>query len=175
MSQRILIRNKIKEMLIAKTLCGNNVTQNRFHKWREEKLPAISIYTLSETSEVWNVAPREYKRKLAIAVEILTIADDNIDDRLDEIAQQVENVLNTDISLGGVCDNVFFQNTVVGFVPDGTGSDLLACAKLEYEIVYTSFHGINPDTLPDFTSVKTVIKTGVEEIETITNLPSTEE
>lgn len=162
MSVRKAIREKIKSMLIDKTICGPNVFENRLMKWREEHFPVISIYTQSESSEIYNVSPRKYKRKLNVAIEIIAFADDNIDDFMDGIATQVEDVLHTTWDLEGVAENLIYLGTQIGVAYEGAKP--YACAKLEYEVQYTSLHGVSREELPDLLEISNKIISGDSEI-----------
>lgn len=163
MSKRKIIREKIKSLLINKTECNDKVYENRIAQWWPEKLPAISIYSRSESSEIWNVAPRKYKRKINISVEIVHVASDDIDDKLDLICDQVEAILNGDDTLQGVCDDVIYQGTQLSIVEDA--KELFAVAKLDYEVTYASYHGINPNDLPQINEHHTTVKAGENLIE----------
>lgn len=168
MSKRKIIREKIKSLLLNNTDCVDKVYENRIAQWWPKNLPAISIYSSSESSEIWNVAPRKYKRKVNISVEIIQVASDDIDDKLDLLCDQVEIILNGDDTLQGVCDDVIYQGTTLSIVEDG--ENLFAVAKLDYEVTYASYHGINPDSLPQINEHHTSIKSGENLVESTVTL-----
>lgn len=170
MSKRKEIREKIKSMLIGKTICGDNVFENRLLKWREERFPAISIYTQSESSEIKNVSPRLYKRRLNLAIEIIAFADDNIDDYMDALADEVEALLHQTWDLEGVADNFIYLGTQVGIAYDGAKP--YACAKLEYEAQYSSIHAVSSESLPDLLNISNTIKSGENEIVSEIDFPA---
>lgn len=173
MSKRKEIREKIKALLTNKTACGVNVFENRLLKWRKEKFPAISIYTQSESSEIKNVSPRLYKRRLSLAIEIIAMADNNIDDYMDVLADQVEAILHQTWNLEGVAENFIYLGTQIGIAHDG--ADSFACAKLEYEAQYSSIHAVAPESLPDLLKISNTIKSGENEIVSEINFPAPEE
>jgi len=163
MSQRKIIREKIRDLLLDKTTCGTKVFENRMDQWWPENLPAISIYTRNETAEIWNVAPRKYKRRLSLSIEIVAKASGNVDDSLDLICDEVEAVMHGDDTLGGTCDDVVYQSTSISIVEDG--EKLFSVARMDYEISYASYHGVNPATLPEIKKHHYELKSGESKIE----------
>lgn len=148
MNKRKLIREKVKELLINNTDCSSRVYENRFTAYWPGKMPAISIYTMSESAEIYNVAPRKYKRKISLAIEIIFEAkEDSIDDQMDLVCSQIEAILHTDDTLGGLSDEVIYQGTRFNIVQEDDGQ-VHSMARMEYEVHYASYHGIDPETLP---------------------------
>lgn len=114
MHPRILLRSKFIELLKGQTDCGQNVFRNRARPfiqvegWQSE-LPAIIVYSNSETSALYDEAPAVYRRTVNMVVEIYAAADEDTDDFLDHVAEQVEilvsrfdwHLIEIDFSLGG--------------------------------------------------------------------------
>ena len=106
--QRKKIREAIKALLVNKTPSADRVWTNRPNplslrpgqKSTREQLPAILIYTKVEDAEVFNEAPREYLRTVEVIVEVAAAMNDTIDDTLDEYAEQIEDIILEDDSLG---------------------------------------------------------------------------
>ena len=97
MTKRQTIRNKIKTILTTPAIAaiGPRVFTNRMRKVFPEELPCIIIYSKSESAEITVAAPRQYKRVMKLAIEIIdkwdesaeATLDDTLDDRLDEIGR----------------------------------------------------------------------------------------
>lgn len=96
-----MLKAAIEPLAVVKTF-----NMNRFRAyWHEEELPAVSVYGLNENAEVFNEAPRNMRRRLELAVEIVAHGTEGVDNFLDSLALQVENV-------------VFMDETLVGSVSD---------------------------------------------------------
>lgn len=134
MSARTKIRQKIFERLIDKTGAAERVYQNRIRQLWPEELPAILIYTRSETARDFDSAPRSIERELQVAVEVVAAADESLEDTLDEIAEQVENRLIGDDTLGGVCSDIILTGTEMSVA--GEGETIFGSAILNFRVLY---------------------------------------
>ncbi|HEY6038260.1 MAG TPA: hypothetical protein VIV58_28455 [Kofleriaceae bacterium] len=99
--QRKLIRNAVAALLVsANTAAGARVKATRVEPNREQELPAISVYTLSDETDraSADTAPIELTRelKLEIACEVKHTDAYPVDDRMDDIAEQVEAAMASD-------------------------------------------------------------------------------
>lgn len=134
MHPRKQIRDKIVSLLIGKTDAGNNIFPSRVRPIEEQTLPTIQVYANSESSEIWQEAPREYERKLSLSVQITAKADDSLEDSLDAIAIQVENVLRQDHTLGELCRDVILAGTELTIHENG--DTLIGSCNITYDILY---------------------------------------
>lgn len=144
MSQRGDIRDAIKDLLITPAIAqvGVRIFTNRMRKLYPEELPAIVIYTRSEAAEIYVAAPREYKRTMKVAIEIFdkfdesaqTDLDDTVDDRLDEIAEIVEQRLFGNETLDGKCSDITFSDLENDYLPDG--AQPIGALRLIYDVEY---------------------------------------
>lgn len=180
--QRKKIRQTIQSILKSKDENGNYKTdaEDRIYTnlanavWREQ-MPAVVIYCLNETIERTNMAPVEYRRNLAIVIEIFATGPDDpntadgklVQDQLDDIAEQVETELNRDTTLGdfgsvldpisgkrcAIVDDLLLSAVEFEFAPgDGpTGS-----AKLLFNAVYHEFRPRTLDEQPNIGTLETV-------------------
>ncbi len=76
-------------MLLGATNAGSSVYASRVRPlisngWQRE-LPAIIVYTMDEAGEIFNQAPREYRRRVELVVEIHAEGNDALDDTLDTL------------------------------------------------------------------------------------------
>lgn len=165
-TRRKEIRKAIQALLIDKTDAGANVFSNLSSSLWSEDLPQIAIYTRSENIEAMNVAPREYKRYVEIAIEIVAEgpedpnSDDGkyLEDILDDIAEQVETEMNRDETIGTYTDafgnscvlvdelilnNVEFEFRGEGSKPTGSARLIFNALYHDYRPADQSQQGIN--------------------------------
>jgi hypothetical protein len=147
MSQRKVIRDKIKALLLGQTDAEDRIFTNRVIPNEVDELPVINIYTIEESSEIYNSSPMEYERSVTVAIEVIDSVDSEIDDRLDEMADSVEAIMHGDDTLESVASKVVYTGTQLTINSDG--ENLIGSLRLTYEITYYSYHGIDPTTLPD--------------------------
>lgn len=114
---------------------------NRSEAWsyvRQEQgaKPACSVYTLDEDGSESLEAPREYKREVTIAIEILQArADDTtLDDDLDDLVDQVEAVLFLREEAGGNAARATYKGTRFAF--DDEGERPMGLARIEWSATY---------------------------------------
>ncbi|PHJ81960.1 hypothetical protein VF14_18420 [Nostoc linckia z18] len=93
-SQRNIIKNRLAALLSGQTDAGARVYTN-FAKSLEDEhdLPAIVVRSTGERASIVLKAPREYERVLSVEIVCMARATDDTDDKLDALAQQVEDVL----------------------------------------------------------------------------------
>jgi hypothetical protein len=100
---------KIRAQVVAglkaeRTSAGENVFANRTRPVWQGKLPAILVFTRDESVEPFQAAPKTYKRTLSLAVVVVDassgLLSDPVDDRLDDMAQAVEQWFFRDPLLG---------------------------------------------------------------------------
>lgn len=88
---RTQIREAVATALTGLSTTGANVYQSRVYAIDSNDLPALRIYTESETSETHSVTgPRPLLRTLQIIVEGVARATADVDDVIDQIAAEVE-------------------------------------------------------------------------------------
>ncbi len=137
-SHRKLIRQRIAAVLMNNTGAGKHVYASRALPlwWDEEgdQVPAILVYTREESAEIWQVAPREMKRSLRVAVEIAAKANEGLDDTLDDIAHQVERIMSENQTLGGACGDILLDRTEITIV--GDGEKVHGACLIEFIVTY---------------------------------------
>lgn len=134
MSKRAEIRQKIVELIAGKTQAEDRVFSNRARRIWPEECPLIVVYSKTETVQEFEKSPRSLKRELQIAIECIAKADENIDDTLDEIAQEVETALGSDESLGNLCADIILEQTEMNL--SGDGETVFGAAILTYQVTY---------------------------------------
>ena len=112
------IRDAIKTALTGLATTGANCYQSRVFPFESTKLPALLIYTKSETTDFDTISlPRDVMRVLEINVEAYVQGTANYDNTLDQIAVEVEEAIAADVTLGGLTKDL----QTVAFEADFTG------------------------------------------------------
>jgi hypothetical protein len=136
------------------TAAGDRVKSTRLTPWRAGNLPAISVYVADEDvdREKSDEAPRRLHRVANIVVEgvLAAVAEDQLDDALDSLAQEIETALAADPWLGGTAVDSILLRTELGTVTIGERPH--GAVQLTYAVTYET---AVPDTaVPD--DLKTV-------------------
>lgn len=101
---RIIIRNRIKELLKINTDLGGNWFCSRPKPLFYTETPCGLIYFTNEPADHQNIVPRNYLRKCAVTTEVAIVAaserENEIDDLLDSRAYEIERALGADRFLG---------------------------------------------------------------------------
>ena len=114
------IRDEIVTTLTGLTTTGSNVFRSRIFPLEETNLPALCIYTKSETSEYDTIGlPRSVNRVLDVAVEAYVKGVSNYDNTLDTIAVEVEGAIAADITLGDLAKDAQITAFEADFAGDG--------------------------------------------------------
>lgn len=164
-------------------LKGKTDAEQRIHNalppdsYQKSDLPAIYIFPMpaSESAEKFTEGPRELKRTVRIGVNARLFGkEDDIVDRLDRIADQIEAIMEVDPYLGETAADCILSQTATDVKSDG--ADVFGDIGLIYEVTYftvqresesanvTPFEGIDAeiqttdgiagDTLPVETAVE---------------------
>ena len=96
MHQRKVIRKAITAALDGETVAGSNVFSTQKLLYVQDDLPAIAVYAENESSTWDQTAPRELDRKPIFIVESIVDAGENVDDAMDDMAEEIEKVMDTD-------------------------------------------------------------------------------
>jgi hypothetical protein len=139
---RKTIRDKAVSILVAAdTDVLANVFPNRVRpflstSWTDD-LPAICVYTMDESSQIFDESPRRYKRIVQLAVEIQAKADESVDDVLDAIARQVENALLADETLDATVDDLILSESRTAIRDEG--EQLIGATLLRFDATYYDY------------------------------------
>lgn len=114
------IRDDIVTTLTGLTTTGSNIFRSRIFPLEETNLPALCIYTKSETSEYDTIGlPRSVNRVLDVVVEAYVKGVSNYDNTLDTIAVEMEEAIAADITLGGLAKDAQITAFEADFAGDG--------------------------------------------------------
>jgi hypothetical protein len=119
--QRALIRNAVREQLLGRTAAASRVYKTREVPWARTELPGIAIYALSEPidPESQDTAPRELTRNLRLVIEGAVEAKSDVDDRMDDLAAEIERAIDADPNFAGTAHDSILSNTEMGIAVDG--------------------------------------------------------
>lgn len=140
MHPRKLIRQAVVALLTNATSAGARVQGTRVEP--HKKLPALSVYTLSESVErdaSANTAPRELTRDVKIEITGWVAHSDvlPVDDAMDELAEQIEAAMDVDPYLAGAAGDSVLEETVMQVVEDDGRSDpMIGVITLTYSVTY---------------------------------------
>jgi len=152
------IRDSVFQILKDKISDVKSFSKNRFRPyWPAEELPAISIYTLTETSEIYDTAPRNLKRTLTLAVEVIVQDDESSDDIVDKLCLEVENAIHVDETLGSKASDCVLTGTEM--IQKKEGDTLTASAILQVDVKYFTDAPAQQD-LKDYKGADFTMKVG---------------
>ena len=131
------IRDKVASILKSNVgLVKRRVYTTRVHPLNDTNLPAISVYTGSETSQRMNLGVTDVIRELALEIDVYVRETSKFDDDVDAIAVQVEEAMAGNFTLDGLAKFVVLTSTQIQF--DGDADQILGIAKLTYSIRYVT-------------------------------------
>lgn len=131
------IRDSVLAILKEQVSGIKSFSKNKFRPtWENEELPGLGVYTLQESSEVHNEAPRNLKRILTLVIEIVVQADEKLDDELDQFCLAVENAIHVDETLRSKASDCRLVGTDLMQKPEG--DTLTGSALLSFEVKYFS-------------------------------------
>lgn len=138
MHKRTKIGQNMTDILKAsETLARSNVRYGFAFKPDMETLPVVLIYPQTEQIDELNQAPRELRRNLFMSVECISQGDDMKDcvEKLDNLADQVEQALSKDDTLNGTADDIILNGVEFQYEGDETESPVGSC-RMSYLVKY---------------------------------------
>lgn len=157
--QRQLIREAIKAKLVNQTDAGDRVHLNRvvplFDTTWHTELPAILIYTRTESATVDLSAPMRYQRVTSVVVDLLASLTDGqgVDNDLDDMADIVERLLLQDETLGGLVSSLVLSTSAMEL--RGDGQMTVAAISIEFNATWYQYEPREDfnDSLDDLATV----------------------
>lgn len=118
---------------------GMAVTGMRFKPYDFGELPAVSVYSLTESAEPDGDSTQTYRRTATITLEITaaeSVADleGSLADSIDGYCALVEAAMATDYTFGGEVDDCVYTGTSLTFTEENETT--YARAQLSYDVVY---------------------------------------
>jgi hypothetical protein len=137
MHQRQKIREKISELVIAaNTVAGSRVYTDRVKKIAQSELPAVFIFTASETSKYAMQPHPALERDMSLVVCGFIQRDTSLDDEIDDLSEEIEAALTGIRQLEGYWDHLELKSTEIEV--EGEGEKPIASVKLTYQVTYDS-------------------------------------
>ena len=132
---RETVRDAIVAAVTSLTTTGARVYRSRVYPLASGKLPGLVVYCRSETSEPELVIgiPRRLVRVAQFVVEGYARATTDVDETLDDIAEQVETALGGS-QLGGAARDCTLASTEIDFA-DG-GDQPLGIIRMTFAVTY---------------------------------------
>lgn len=135
------IREAVKTKILGNTIAGDQVfTSYSLPTWVEQ-LPVVLIYATSETMEERNQAPRELRRNLFLNIECIADGDDSTDmeNRLDTLAEQVEQLIAIDDTLDCTVDDIILTSVEFQYEDGGETETPVGSVRLAFNAQYRDF------------------------------------
>jgi len=140
MHTRQAIREALKTQLTGLTTTGANVYASRVHPLAAPKLPCLLIFTdIERVQYVTMGLPRTQERTLSVKLEAYVKGVSGCDDKLDDIAAEVEAAIYSDTTLGGLIKDIKVVNFDSQF--SGDGDQPVAVGLITAEVIYHSIEG----------------------------------
>ena len=132
---RMQIRNQVVTQLTGLTTTASRVFDSRVYPLEDANLPALLIYTKSETSEPIEIGTnRTSERLLSLNIEAYVKSTTNFEDTLDTICKEVEQAIAADPTLSGKAKDCYLESTEIEF--NAEGEKPLAFATLTFLTSY---------------------------------------
>lgn len=139
---KVAIRDLLRNQ--HKSVDAENIRVSRTIPTQSESLPAILIYSTTENVRRFDESPKRYERTLTVNIECLDSGnnDDDMDMRLEVIADQVEALMERDETLGGIANDLELVSTNYQQEPDGESP--MGSLVLQYNVEFYQY-AIRPD------------------------------
>jgi hypothetical protein len=139
--QRKLIRQAIvARLLAANTAAGDRVTSTRIDPHKKTRLPAISVYCLREpvVDPGMDSSIRELTRDAKFEIVAWVRHSDSLPaaDAIDDIAEQIENAMSSDETMGGAASDSSLESTEIEIADEGGPDPLVGIVALTYSVIY---------------------------------------
>jgi len=132
---RTQIRQAVVALLTGNTEAGNRVFSSRVHPLDDAKLPALLVFTPSDDVEKPSMQrPRTQHRNLQLVIEGYVKARGDIDAEADALAQEVETIIGSNPTLGGLAKDAMLVSTTTQL--SGEGEKPVAVVTLTFVVLY---------------------------------------
>jgi hypothetical protein len=129
------IREQVGTTLTGLTTTGSNVFESRVYPLSDASLPALIIYSKSETSSISTMGTGlGIDRTMTLTIEAYVKANITFDDTIDTICAEVEVAMGTDPSLNGKVRFSYLESTDIDY--DGDGENPIGYATMNYVVEY---------------------------------------
>lgn len=129
------IRDYFLTQLTGLDTTGSNAFASRIYTLDNAKLPALIVYTNSESSNDTSFGFKKVQeRRLEVVVEAYVRALTTFDDDIDQICEEVEEAILDAPQLGGLAILTELQSTEANY--SGEAEQPIATVRLSFEVTY---------------------------------------
>ena len=129
------IRERIATTITGLSTTGSNVFQSRVYPLDVDSLPALLVYTISESSDVDVMGTTlGMNRILNVGIEAYVKATVDFDDIVDDICKEVESALGADRTLNNLAKFQYLSATEIQF--NGEGDKPVGVVTMNYAVQY---------------------------------------
>ena len=129
------IRDRIATLVTGLSTTGSSVYKMRRYALDDEKLPALCVYTMDESSNLVTVGTRTLRRVINVAVQAFVKGSSTtVSDTLDTICVEVEEAIAADFNLNGLAKSCILASTENDIKVEGEQS--IASAAMVYSVEY---------------------------------------
>lgn len=134
------VRQQIREAaattVTGLAVTGSNVFPSRVYP--HDVVPSLSVYTLTDTVDadqsVLGAVGYKQVRELELVIEARSKLTANVDNQLDDIAADVEIAMQSDVTLGGLCEWLELTDTAIEL--EAESENPAGLARLTYSVIY---------------------------------------
>lgn len=132
---RTQIRQAVVNLLKDNTAAGSRVYASRVYALDDPKLPALLVFTPQEGMGNPSMQrPRTQQRNLQLVIEGYVKARGDIDAEADALALEVEQIIGTDPTLGGLVKDAMLDTSSTQL--SGEGEKPVAIISLTFAVLY---------------------------------------
>lgn len=134
------VRDAIASLLTSGvTLVSSRVYTSRVYPLTEAKLPAVLVYSTSESSGLMAMKLPTLDRSLSVSVDVYVRNTSTFDDDIDAICVQVEEAIGADFRLSGLVKETVLTATEIDY--NGDAEQPVGVARLTYTVRYVTTVG----------------------------------
>lgn len=138
-----LLKRKIKEAVRARLLngtpAGEAVFLSRSIPVQYEEQTVLLIYSTGETSRAFDESPKRYRRALGLRIEAISSGndDDDLDQKLENLADAIEDLMEHDDTFGGLSNSIEYQGC--DYQTDDAAASPMGMVAMRYEIEFFTY------------------------------------
>lgn len=153
-NRRKEIRNGFVQHLLGKTMAEERVFPNRIRHISEDELPLISVQTGEENVDIFDQAPRRYRRTLEVSVECYVKNVEHVDQMLDNLLFEIETAFDTEdrFNLIDVVDEVIYNGSNIA-KHGGEAVQESGYGVVRYTVIYFTWAGARTEFLDELRTV----------------------
>ena len=133
------IRDRFEARLKASVgLVKRRVYASRVYPITADKLPAVTVYTGTETSALHNIkiGTPDLMRALSVTVDAYVRVTDKFDDDVDALCVQIEEAIANDFTVNGLAKDAVLTSTEIDF--SGDAEQPVGVARLTFVVRYVT-------------------------------------